>query len=325
MDAPLSPDAPPHTESAPKGEAEPVSGRLRALLSPLLGLFSHEPDRTLLSFEQVQSLLAGRTELNRGTQFIAVDHIVGSVGRYRDFDRAFLPLNPAVTERLRRVEQALETGAGLPPIDVYQIGDVYFVRDGNHRVALARQHRHDHIDAHVTEIACRVPLTPEVDVDHLILKAEYSAFLEQTHLDATRPDARIELTEPGRYEIIREHIEVHRYYLGLEHQRDVDLDEAAASWYDAVYVPVIEAIRETGIVREFPRRTEADLYLWVAYHRERLKESGCTPDDREVAAGLAEQFSERPVARLVKAVVRAIRAAKQAVAETPEPPVSSNP
>lgn len=320
MDAPLPAD--PVAQQEPPPEPSPVSRRLRALLSPLLGLFSHEPDRQLLSFEQVQSLLRGRTERNRGTQFIPVDHIVGSVGRYRDFDRAFLPLNPAVTERMRRMEQALESGVGLPPIDVYQIGDVYFVRDGNHRVALARQHRHDHIDAHVTEIACRVPLTPDVDVDDLILKAEYSAFLEQTHLDATRPDARIELTEPGRYEILREHIEVHRYYLGLEQQREVDVEEAAASWYDSVYVPVIEAIHETGVVREFPRRTEADLYLWVAYHRERLKESGCSPDDREVAAGLAEQFSERPVARLVKAVVRAIRAAMQAVSESPEPPIN---
>lgn len=318
----MAPPQPPSPSAVPSETAPPprVSARLRALLSPLLGLFSHEPDRTLLSFEQVQRVLRGRTEVSRGTQFIAVDHIVGSVGRYRDFDRAFLPLNAAVTERLRRMDEALRDGVALPPIDVYQIGEVYFVRDGNHRVALARKHGHDRIDAHVTEIPARVPLTADVDVDDLILKSEYSAFLAETRLDATRPDAAVELTEPGRYGILREHIEVHRYYLGLEQQREVDLPHAAASWYDGVYLPVIDAIRETGVLREFPRRTEADLYLWVAYHRERLRESGCAPDNREVAAALAEQFSDRPVARLVKAVARAIRAAVQAATESPEPP-----
>lgn len=302
-----------------------VESRFKTLLSSLLGLFSHEPDRSLLSFEQVQKLLRSRTAYNRGTQFIPVDHIVGSVGRYRDFNRAFLPLNPAVSEHLRRMEDAVREGAAFPPIDVYAIGGVYFVRDGNHRVALARQLKHDHIEAHVSEILSRVALAPDVDVDDLIVKAEHTAFLEATRLDAARPDARVELTAPGRYDSLLEHIEVHRYYLGLEKQRDVPLEEAATSWFDTVYVPVIDSIRETGVLREFPRRTEADLYLWVAYHRERLRESGCLPDNRRVASALAEQFSDRPVARLVKSVARAVRAAMQAVTETPEPPEMNTP
>jgi len=289
---------------------------MQRFFSVLLEMFSEPPDRTLLSFDQVQALLRSRTPLLRGIREIPLDHIVGSVGRYRDFNRAFLPLSEAVKDHVREIGAAMRDGAGLPPIEAYQIGDVYFVRDGNHRVAAARQLGLSTIQAYVSEVKSRVPLTPEVDVDDLILKAEYSDFLEKTKLPA-----EIELTEPGRYEVMLEHIEVHRYYMGLDQQRDVSLEEAAAAWHDAVYRPVVEAIHGTGVLREFPTRTEADLYLWVTYHRERLREQyGAMPPDRAVAATLGEQYSERPLSRFVKSVERAIRAAVQAAREGPAPP-----
>lgn len=292
-----------------------------SFIKSLLRLFTQKPDDTLLSFDQVQQLLRSRQELDRGIQIIPIASIVGSVGRYRDFTRAFLPLSGADEERWKRLDIAINELRSLPPIEVYKIGDVYFVRDGNHRVSVAKANGLTDIEAHVTEIESRVPLTPDVDVDDLIIKAEYAHFLEQTHLDETRPGQRIELTEPGRYQVLLEHIEVHRYYLGLQWQREPSLEEAAASWYDTVYLPVVEAIRETGILKEFPRRTEADLYLWIAYHRERLKERyGVMPADKEVAAELAEQFSDRPFVRLVKAVTRALSAAVKAAGESPEPP-----
>ena len=182
---------------------------------------------------------------------------------------------------------------------MYQIGEVYFVRDGNHRVSVAKANGLDLIEASVTEISTMVPLTPETDVDDLIIKVEYAHFLRETHLDETRPDQKIELTEPGRYKILLEHIEVHRYYLGLQWGYEPTLAEAAASWYDNVYSPVIKAIEESRVLKSFPQRTEADLYIWVAYHRERLKERyGEMPRDRDVADTLAERFSGRPVSPL---------------------------
>lgn len=294
----------------------------RGFMPSLLRLFSQKPDETLLSFDQVQELLRDRFEIDRGTQTIPISHIVGSVGRYRDFDRAFLPLSGADQERWKRLDIALNQLRNLPPIEVYKIGDVYFVRDGNHRVSVAKANGLTDIEAHVTEIEARVPLTPDIDVDALIIKAEYAHFLAQTRLDETRPDQEIVLTEPGRYRILLEHIEVHRYYLGLQWQREPDLAEAAASWYDTVYLPIVQAIQESGVLKEFPQRTAADLYLWVAYHRERLRERyGVMPADRDVAAALAEQFSDRPIARLAKTVARAISAAVKAAVETPEPPL----
>ena len=140
------------------------------------------------------------------------------------------------------------------------------------------------------------------------------------------PARRSSLTEPGRYHSLLEHIEVHRYYLGLQWGHEPALAEAAASWFDTVYLPIREAIRDTEIMKEFPQRTEADLYLWVAYHRERLREHyGVMPLDKDVVAALAEQFSDRPITRLVRAVARAIRAARKAAAESPEPPIEPVP
>jgi len=286
----------------------------------LLGLFWRPPEPGLLSFDEVERALRSRAQAYRGTSEIPVEAIVGSVGRYRDFTRAFLPLRAQARERLDSVRRA----ATLPPIDVYRVGEVYFVRDGNHRVALARSRGQQTIAAHVVEIPVRVSLTPDMDPEEVIGQACFSHFLEVTNLDRTRPDASVVLTCADRYTTLLEHIEVHRYYLGLEQQRDVSLEEAAASWHDQVYLPVVEALREIGTLREFPRRTEADLYLWVAYHRECLGEryGGQRPSDRQVAAALADRYSDRPVANLVKTVVRALRAAVQAVVESPEPPAA---
>jgi len=293
----------------------------KPLIRHLLRLFSQQPDDTLLSFDQVHELLRGRAEIDRGTQAIEISRIIGSVGRYRDFDRAFLPLEGANAERWKRLDIAMNELRNLPPIDVYQIGEVYFVRDGNHRVSVAKANGLDSIEAHVTEIPSVVPLTSETDVDDLIIKVEFARFLRQTQLDETRPQQKIELTEPGRYDILLEHIEVHRYYLGLDWGREPALSEAAASWYDTVYLPVIQGIQESGVLGEFPRRTEADLYIWVAYHRERLKKRyGEMPPDREVAAGLGDKFGGRGIGRFVRMIARAISAAVDAAAESPEPP-----
>ncbi len=298
----------------------------RSLIRHLLRLFSQKPDETLLSFDQVHELMRGRSEIDRGTQIIEISRIIGSVGRYHDFDRAFLPLEGANAERWKRLDVAMNELRNLPPIDVYQIGEVYFVRDGNHRVSVAHANGLDLIEARVTEIPIVVPLTPETDVDNLIIKVEYAQFLRQTQLDDTRPEQKIELTEPGRYSILLEHIEVHRYYLGLQWGREPTLAEAAASWYDTVYLPVIQGIEESGGLKGFPQRTEADLYLWVAYHRERLKERyGEMPPDREVAADLADKFGGRSLSRFVKMIARAISAAVDAATESPEPPPPSPP
>ncbi|MBL7162926.1 MAG: ParB N-terminal domain-containing protein, partial [Anaerolineales bacterium] len=164
----------------------------------------------LLSYEEVRQKLRALESGKRTLRDIPLDAIVGSVGRYTDFSRDFLPLYDNDQDRWARVMAETTGLVGLPPIDVYQIGEVYFVLDGNHRVSVARQLGAASIQAYVTEVRTRVNITPDAQPDDLIIKAEQTEFLEQTQLDRLRPDTDFTTTNPGQYPILLEHIEVHR-------------------------------------------------------------------------------------------------------------------
>lgn len=244
----------------------------------------------LLSYEDVRRALQTHTKVERGLREIPLIAIVGSVGRYKDFTRTFLPKDDSDEARWARVKVAFET-KGVPPIDVYQIGDVYFVQDGNHRVSVARQLGNKVIEAYVTEVITSVHLTPDIQPDELILKAEYRQFLQQTHLDTLRPEVDFNLTAPGKYPLIFEHIEVHRYYMGIEQQRDITYEEAVMHWCDEVYCPTVGLIREAGLMHHFPERTEADLYVWLADHRAEVEEAvGWQIPTAAALADLVTQF-----------------------------------
>jgi hypothetical protein len=276
--------------------------RRRATYGNLMRFFTRHAS-TLVSFDAVRGRLRTASEIQRGTEFIPVEAIVGSVGRYRDFTRDFLPRDEALEERWRRIDEALNRLETLPPIDVYKLGDVYFVRDGNHRVSVARANGLKAIEANVAEIPLKAPLTPDMDVDQIILAAEKADFLDHTCLDELRPGATIEFTAPGRYAEVLQHIEGHRWYLGLERDAEVPYSEAVTSWYDTVYLPAIQTIRESGLLSDYPRRTEADLYLWTMRHLAELKEQYSDAVDAQMAAqDLARQRHEPPLNRMVRAV-----------------------
>jgi nucleotide-binding universal stress UspA family protein len=261
----------------------------------------------LLSYEQVRQQLRPSGRKARVRREVPLDAIVGSVGRYSDFTRSFLPKRGRDEGRWARVKVRASGLAGLPPIEVYQIGEAYFVRDGHHRVSVARRLGATRIEAYVTEVQTKVSLSPDAEPDDLILKAEYTAFLEHTHLDELRPEADLEVTVPGQYEILEEHVSVHRYFMGLEQDREIPYDEAVIHWYDTYYLPVVEVIRSTGILRDFPGRTEADLYLWVLEHRAALTEElGWEVRPELAATDMAARFSrtlERVLQRVRKQVL----------------------
>jgi hypothetical protein len=226
----------------------------------------------LLSFEEVAQKLKLSQSTDLGRREIPLDGIVGSVGRYTDFTRTFLPLHDRDQDRWAGVKAAMVSPKGVPPIDVYKVGEVYFVRDGNHRVSVARQSRSPSIEANVIEVHTDVPLTPDIRPDDLILKAEYADFLAQTRFHDICPDTDLSLTAPGQYGRLKDHIEVHRYFMGMNLKRDISFAEAVKDWHATVYLPLVLAIREQGLLRWFPGRTEADLYLWVSEHRAALEE-----------------------------------------------------
>lgn len=264
--------------------------RNQATLKEIIARFSGKSTE-LLSYEDVRQMLRAKRSIERGLQDIPLDAIVGSVGRYSDFTRDFLPRNDADKERWTGVKLAIQGLVGLPPIDVYQLGGVYFVIDGNHRVSVARQQGATHIQAFVTEVRSRVTLSPDIQPDELISKAEYADFLEKTHLDELHPEANLSVTAPGKYPLLLEHIDVHRYLLAREQDQDIPYPEAVADWFDTVYTPVVEVIRESGILRYFPQRTETDLYLWIARYKEDLeKQLGWSIRPETAVANLANQY-----------------------------------
>lgn len=223
----------------------------------------------LLAYDDITQKVHARGFSSKGLQDIPVSAIVGSVNRYQDFNRNFLPLYDQDRERWANVKAAMTSpgSMGLPPIRVYKLGEVYFVLDGNHRVSIAREMGIETIEAYVSEIHSKVSLTPEDSPADLILKAEYVDFLEDTQLDKIVPEAALILTFPGQYATLKEHISVHRHYMGIEQLREVPWEDAVRHWYEHVYQPVVKAIRDQDILKEFPELTETDLYIWILDHQ----------------------------------------------------------
>src|SRR5690606_33037139 len=131
----------------------------------------------LLPFDEVRQALPYRGQRDIGLQTVTLDKIVGSVGRYRDFDRAFLPTQRQTTDRWVNISKARYRDVPLPPVELYKIGEVYFVKDGNHRVSVARDRDQVDIDAYVTEIDIPFRLTPDMDIDSVLLEKAYGQFL----------------------------------------------------------------------------------------------------------------------------------------------------
>ena len=212
-----------------------------------------------------------------GTHEIPLDKIAGSAApdaKSQEFDPGFLPINRRMRERWTRIYQAMVEGDELPPIDVYKVDGSYYVIDGHHRVSVARNLGRPTINARVINVKTRAPLDPSVDADALLRAAEYAAFLETTQLHRSRPEARLECSRLGRYDEILKHILGHAYFMGLEQGRSVPLKEAAASWYDNVYKPIEDAIREHNVLKQLPGWTEADVYVEIARRWLELSEEG---------------------------------------------------
>lgn len=265
----------------------------------------------LLPFDEVRHALPYSGQRDIGLQTVPLDRIVGSVGRYRDFDRAFLPTQRQTTDRWINISKARYQDVPLPPVDLYKIGDVYFVKDGNHRVSVARERDQVDIDAYVTEIDIPFRLTPDMDIDSVLAEKAYGRFLQATRLDELRPESDFHLTNPAEYERLHEHINAHRYYLGTERQRDVAYDEAVMSWHDSVYRPLVEAIGSEGLLRRFPQLTVTELYLRVSEYQWLVREAAqeTVVDDaarNEATERMADIYRQRVVRRVIRTLRHSI-------------------
>ncbi len=262
--------------------------------------------RELLPFDKIRSSLHLAHTRYLGLQDVELDKIVGSAGRYDDFTREFLPRRDDQQERWRRIYDLTGSAQGFPPVDLYKVGDVYFVRDGNHRVSVARANKAKTIEASVTEYQTPVELTSADTLDDILIKAGQSNFLQATQLDKLRPDQDIRLTNPGRYKRLLADIARHKYFKEIECSCEIPYQEAVVSWYDNVYMPLINEIRARDILKRFPDRTEADLYTWLVLHRAALEEvygMGKIPND-DVVEDLAAEAPASAVKKIERAIKR---------------------
>lgn len=229
-------------------------------------------ENQLVPLHEITRRLRPEGESYRGMQEVPTNQIVGSMDRWTDFDRTFLPKGRHTKSRWRRVDEAYYADIRLPPIQLYKVGDIYFVKDGNHRVSVARERGVEFIDAEVIEAHVRVPLSPDMSTQELLMQAEYAEFLRRTDLDILQPDHDIRPTQLGRYDVIWEHILGHQEWLSWIWHRQATIHETVNDWYEFTYMPIVQVVRDRHVLDEFPRLTEADIYLWVTRNRRMLED-----------------------------------------------------
>lgn len=244
--------------------------RRAAVMTDLLNVVQNRPSE-LLPFSEVREKLRLKQPVDRGVHEVPLDKIVGSVGREHAFNRAFFPRDESTRDRWQELKNVAEGPAGFPPVELYKVGDVYFVVDGHHRISVERSLGAQMIEARVKEFLSPLMLTPDSSIEDIILKDQLIDFLETTGLTQETPED-FRVTIPNGYERLLDHISVHRYYRGIETGRPVSWGEAVRSWYESVYKPMITIIRKSGILEEFPENTETDLYLFIMDHLHRLRQ-----------------------------------------------------
>lgn len=281
--------------------------RHKAFRNELLSFLGRRSN-SLISFHEIRSRYKPERESYRGMQEVPVRQIVGSVDRFRDFDRAFLPRHARSAGRWQNVDRAYHQDVRLPPVQLYKVGDVYFVKDGNHRVSVAREHGVEFVDAEVIESHVRVPIDATMSPFELLMQVEYAEFLRLTDLDRLRPEHDIRPSALGRYDELWNDIVIRQLELSESQGRNLSTEEAVVSWYDEIYQPIVQIARERRILNRFPGRSEADIYLWVMAHRDDLMER----DEHAVApvdaiSDLANEIDEAESGSILRSLRRHLR------------------
>jgi hypothetical protein len=208
------------------------------------------------SFKHDQAKEAAYDSRVRGVRTIPMDQIVGSVGRYRDFDKRFRLKQKVPSERLEWIKTAMREGRTLPPVKLYQIKDAFYVLDGNHRIAAAKALGHDEILADIVEFV------PSENTIQNLLYRERADFADRVQLPRD-----IKLTEIGQYSLLIDQIQEHQAYLNRIGQEAVDFKAAARDWYLSIYRPLCAIVKRGRLIDSFPDRTIADLYLYISQHQ----------------------------------------------------------
>lgn len=236
--------------------------RRRRVLDRLAARMRREPADfdVILPFEEVVQALGYRGERRLGLQTITLDSVVGTVGRERDFDRRFRPTSRRTRKRWERMATAARRGESFPPIEAYRIGDAHFVKDGHHRVSIARAQGLPDIDAYVTEVQTELGADRKITIRDLPLKSHQRLFFERVPLPADTRD-RIKLSDEEHFAMLAEQIEAWGFRLIQDRREPLDRREVAELWFREEYEPVVEMLREADLIG---KQTETETYMKIS-------------------------------------------------------------
>lgn len=288
-----------------KADSDFSRAKQRAWIESLKTFVNPEAGQ-LLSFHDIKGILKPESEKYLSMQAVPIDKIVGSEDRYMDFSRHFFPKKEHLRQRWKNIDKAHLTEVILPPIKLLKLGEMYFVRDGNHRVSVALSQGLKTIDAEVTELGAKISIKTAATREEIIkavIDYERSSVLQQSELAWMIPIETINFTTLGRWYELLNHIEGHKYFINMNNSGEIPFERAARSWYDKLYTPIVQIIQAEDILIRFPNRTEADLYIWIIKHWHCLKEK-CNPEYplnqaiSEFAATHGKKFSSRLIKRI---------------------------
>ncbi len=229
---------------------------MNSLLNGIKNVFRRKRDTEAKCFRENQTCEGAFDHIDRGLCVVTLSQIVGSVGRYQDFDSRFKLKGHVQPDRLIRVRQAMREGKSLPPVKLYKIKDEYYVLDGNHRISAAKEFGRSEIMAKIVEFI------PSSNTLENIIYCEKSEFMERTGLNVPN-----EISEVGQYPNLKDQVESHRTFLAGGEKPGATLKEAAEDWRQSIYLPMIDIIQKENLLGSFPGRTLDDLYAYISYHQ----------------------------------------------------------
>jgi hypothetical protein len=257
----------PSTTGSPRTDAQYDFSRTRRrqMLARVGAVLRREPSDVshVLPFEEVIEALGLRRQTYRGLRVIPLECVVGSMGRTNDFDREFRPTSERVRPRWERIAAAHRRGEAMPPIDVFKVGGFYFVRDGNHRVSVARALGRQTIDAYVTEVSTEVGADEDLRVETLPLKSHERVFFERVPLPR-EVRSEICLRDSTRYAQLAEGVEAWGFRAMQECGCFMTREGVALAWFEEDYLPVVASLQECGMIEEGQTETEAYMAIVAA-------------------------------------------------------------
>lgn len=261
--------------------------RRKQVLRRLGRLITGRPQAELLGLKEVQDRLRSYEQSYGGVRTIRVDDIVGSVSRTNDFDDNFLPRSDHIKSRWQAIEERFPDGK-FPPICVYKVGKAYFVEDGHHRVAIAKQRGIEYLDAEITEVHTPYEITPDTDIADLVHLGQQRIFMQESGLRDVAPAATFRFTRPEGYRELLDHVKVHGWDMAMGRGEFVPREEIARRWYEDIYLPTVEKIEEAEL-DQMLEGTRDDIFLWVTQQWRRLFPEHGAMSFEEVISDAVEQ------------------------------------